>query len=75
MKCAACQCAGRDPETAFLAGIAFVFAFSNDAMRERLCPEHTAALLRGHNGALPTVRPADRRAVPTGSNAGEGGAT
>lgn len=64
MTCFACRCVGRSPETAFLAGISFAFQFNNEAIETRLCPAHVKALLRGHAGTLPTVRPEDRRPPP-----------
>lgn len=54
-----------DSDVAFLAGIAFAFQFSNEAMRERLCEEHQATLVRASAGAVAAVPPSARRVSPT----------
>ena len=62
--CYACRFDGAiilNPATAFLAGIAFVFQFNDDAMRRKLCAAHAAALIRGYVGSSQSVAPEDRR--------------
>lgn len=58
-------CALRDAktgvDTAFLAGIAFAHEFKDDAMKQRLCPEHQERLVRGTLGARPSIPAGDHR--------------
>jgi hypothetical protein len=62
--CMACDCDTTDgctPALAFLAGIAFAFQFSTEAMEQRICPRHAEALSRQYVSALQFVPPEERR--------------
>jgi len=56
-KCFACQCLAEnmDADIAFLAGIAFVIQFNDEALRAALCAEHMAALIEKHERTAPIV--------------------
>lgn len=66
MKCFACDIgalplAALSPDHAFLAGIAFAFQYSNDAMKARLCSDHQAALVASATKTASSIRAEDRR--------------
>jgi hypothetical protein len=65
MTCYACHAGSVSGDVAFLAGVAFVFQFNNEAMRERLCEEHQTTLVRAASGAAKVVPSDAKRGSPT----------
>ena len=61
MGCVACECSSLEGTVAFLAGVAFVATFNQEAMVRLICPKHIAELAVRAEAAAKMVPASDRR--------------